>query len=99
MDVRKSDGRLEEYSSDKVKSGIFAAYNKAKQVYDENVGNEICDGLKIYDGITTEEIRGQVEDTLMSINKKAAKAYVKYGDEDEDIISVNDISTLFPDLH
>ena len=22
-----------------------------------------------------------------------------YGDEDEDIISVNDISTLFPDLH
>lgn len=82
MDVRKSDGRLEEYSSDKVKSGIFAAYNKAKQVYDENVGNEICDGLKIYDGITTEEIRGQVEDTLMSINKKAAKAYVKYGDEE-----------------
>ena len=82
MEVRKSDGRLEEYSSDKVKSGIFAAFSKCKQDYDESIGNKICDCLELHDEITTEEIRQQVEYQLMSVNKKVARAYIKYGDDE-----------------
>lgn len=82
MNVRKSDGTIEQYSSDKVKSGIYAAYTKTKQEYTEEVGNEICNGLVLYDGISTEEIRDQVETKLMSYSKKAAKAYIKYGDNE-----------------
>lgn len=82
MNVRKSDGSYEEFSCEKVKSGVFAAYKKTKQEYDEEVGNKICDALVLYEGITTNEIRGQVEDELMSINKKVAKAYIKYGEDE-----------------
>ena len=82
MDVRKSDGSYEEFSCDKVKSGVFAAFNKAKQEYNDSVGDEICDSLVTYNGITTEEIRQQVEEKLMSINKKVARTYIKYGDNE-----------------
>jgi ribonucleoside-triphosphate reductase len=82
MNVRKSDGSYEEFSCDKVKSGIFAAYKKSKQDYYESIGNMICDNLVIYNGISTEEIRLQVEEQLMGINKKVARSYIKYGEDD-----------------
>lgn len=82
MEVRKSTGQFEEYQCNKVKGGVFAAFQKAKQEYNDEIGDSICEKLVLYDGITTGEIRQQVEESLMSINKKAAKAYVKYGDEE-----------------
>ena len=82
MEVRKSNGSYEEFSFDKVKSGVFAAFKKTNQTYDEAIGDNITSTLVTYDGITTDEIRQQVEEKLMSINKKVAKAYIKYGDDE-----------------
>ena len=82
MNVRKSDGSYEEFSCEKVKSGVFAAYKKTKQDYDEEISNQICDSLVLYNGISTDEIRGQVEEELMSFNKKVARAYIKYGEDE-----------------
>ena len=82
MIVRKSDGSYEEFSQEKVKSGIYAAYRKSKQKYDDEIGSKIVDALILYDNMSTEEIRGQVEDELMSINKKVARAYIKHGEDE-----------------
>ena len=81
INVRKSDGSYEPYDSSKVKSGIFAAYKHAKQKFDDNVANEIVEHLDIFDGMSTIDIRDVVEDQLMSINKKVAKAYIKHGED------------------
>ena len=82
MEVRKSNGTIEEFSCEKVKSGIFAAYQKAKQKYDESISEDICNSLNLYGGISTKEIREQVEELLMDHSKKAAKAYIAYGEDD-----------------
>lgn len=82
MEVRKSDGSFEEFSAEKVKSGIYAAYKKTKQEYDEETGNRIVAKLTLCDGISTEEIRSQVEECLMDFNKKVAKAYIRYGENE-----------------
>ena len=82
MKVKKSDGSYEQYSADKVKSGVYAAYNKTKQEYSEETGDTIVSKLNLHDDISTEEIRAQVEEILMDINKKVAKAYIKYGENE-----------------
>lgn len=82
MKVKKSDGSFEEYSADKVKSGVYAAYNKTKQEYNEEIGNTIVSKLNLHEGIGTDEIRAQVEESLMDINKKVAKSYIKYGENE-----------------
>lgn len=82
MEVKKSSGLFEEFSADKVKSGIYAAFKKSKQPYDEEIGNDICNSLSLYGGISTKEIRDQVEELLMDYSKKAAKAYIAYGEDD-----------------
>lgn len=82
MEVRKSDGSYEQYSADKVKSGVYAAYNKTKQEYNEETGDTIVSKLNLHEGIGTDEIRAQVEELLMDINKKVAKSYIKYGENE-----------------
>ena len=79
MEIRKSDKSLEEYSKDKVKNVICEAYTSAGEECDETLIDSIVNNLFIYDGMSTNEIRRQVEFALMSINKKVAKAFlVKY---------------------
>ena len=81
MDVRKSDGTYEEFSREKVKNGICGAFETAKEECDELILETITNNLFLYDGIASSEIRRQVEDALMSFNKKVAKAYSqKYAD-------------------
>lgn len=82
MEVKKSSGLFEEFSADKVKSGIYAAFKKSKQPYNEEIGEDICNSLSLYGGISTKEIRDQVEELLMDYSKKAAKAYIAYGEDD-----------------
>ena len=82
MEVRKSNGTIEEFSYEKVKSGIFAAYQKAKQEYSEKIGEEICKSLNVFDKMTTDDIRSQVEEALMSYSKKVARSYIKYGEDE-----------------
>ena len=81
MNVRKSDGSLEEFSGEKVKNGICGAFETAGEECDELILETIANNLYLYDEISSAEIRRQVEDALMSFNKKVAKAYSqKYED-------------------
>lgn len=81
MQVVKSDGSYEPYDEGKVKSGIFAAFKQIKQKYSEENARGLVSKLDIYEGISTKDIREQVEDLLMSDNKKAARAYIKHGED------------------
>lgn len=85
MEVRKSKGFLEEFSKEKVKVGICEAYIAAGEKCEDVILESIVNGLFIYDGIATSEIRRQVEEALMSINKRVAKAYIEKNDDDKDL--------------
>lgn len=81
MEVRKSDGSLQEFNSDKIKEVIRSAYETCGEECSEVVVDSIVNGLYIYDKILTSEIDRQVSEALMSVNKKAAKAFIdKAGD-------------------
>ena len=85
MEVRKSDGSREEFIRDKVKNGICEAYKTAGEKCDDVILESIVNGLFVYEGISTSEIRRQVEEALMSINKKVAKAYIENNDDRKDL--------------
>ena len=76
MEVRKSDGRIEDYDPNKVKEGICDAYKSANEECNDALISSIVDNLFIYKNIDSSEIRRQVEEALMTINKKVAKAYI-----------------------
>ncbi|MBQ6178434.1 MAG: hypothetical protein IJK32_02810, partial [Bacteroidales bacterium] len=75
--VRKTNGSFEEYDKVKLMSGIREAYKTAGEECPEAVVVSIAENLYIYDKITSREIRRQVEESLMSINKKVAVAYIE----------------------
>lgn len=78
MEVRKSDGSYEEFSRDKVKKGIQEAYSIAGEKKDNPVINETIDAVseRIFEGVTSKEIRRFVEEELSKRNFNAAKAYI-----------------------
>lgn len=76
MDVRKTNGSIEEYDKAKLARGIHQAYKTANEYCDDAIVVSIINNLYIYEGITSAEIRRQVEESLMSINKKVAHAYI-----------------------
>ena len=81
MEVRKSDGSFEEFSPNKVKNGICEAYNSVQEKCPEGLLDSLIKNLLIYDKIDSYEIRRQVEEAMMSINKKVARAYIKKYEE------------------
>ena len=85
MDVRKTNGSLEEYDKAKLARGIHEAYKSAEQYCDDAIVVSIINNLYIYEGITSQEIRRQVEEALMGINKKVAHAYIDKFDADLDL--------------
>jgi len=85
MDVRKTNGSFEEFDNEKLKRGIREAYKTAGEQCHESIVVSITDNLYIYDKITSLEIRRQVEESLMSINKKVALAYIEKFDADIDL--------------
>lgn len=81
MNVRKTNGSVEEFDNQKVKDSICRAYEAAGEPCDELILKSIVGSLFLYDNINSSEIRRQVENALMSINKKVAKAFTeKYAD-------------------
>ena len=76
MDVRKTNGTIEEYDVEKLKRGIRQTYEATGQVCPEEVLVSITDNLYIYDKMSSQEIRRQVVNSLMSVNKKAALEYL-----------------------
>ena len=81
MEVRKSDSSFEEYNSLKVKHGICEAYTAVNEVCPDGLIESLIKNLLIYDRISSSEIRRQVEEALMSVNKKVARAYIKKYEE------------------
>ena len=81
MNIRKTNGSVEEFDNQKVKESICRAYEAAGEPCDELILKSIVGSLFLYDNIHSSEIRRQVENALMSINKKVAKAFTeKYAD-------------------
>ncbi len=83
--VRKTNGSYEEYDKVKLMNGIREAYKSAGEECPEAVVVSIAENLYIYDKITSREIRRQVEESLMSINKKVAIAYIEKFDAGLDL--------------
>jgi len=83
MEVRKSDSSFEEYNPLKVKHGICEAYTAVNEVCPDGLIESLIKNLLIYDRISSSEIRRQVEEALMSVNKKVARAYIKKYEEKE----------------
>ena len=83
MEVRKSEGYFEEYNPSKVKHGICEAYTAVNEVCPDGLIESLIKNLLIYDRISSSEIRRQVEEALMSVNKKVARAYIKKYEEKE----------------
>lgn len=81
MVVTKSDGSQEEYSSVKIRNGILAAYRAASEECPEGIIDTLEPNLIIYDTMKTSEVRRQVEEWLMVVNKKVAKAYIEQFDK------------------
>jgi ribonucleoside-triphosphate reductase len=85
MDVRKTNGTIEEFDLEKLKRGIRQTYESTGQVCPEEVLVSITDNLYIYDKMSSQEIRRQVVESLMSINKTAALEYIQKFDAGKDI--------------
>lgn len=83
--VRKTNGSYEEYDKVKLMNGLREAYKTAGEECPEAVVVSIAENLYIYDKITSREIRRQVEESLMSINKKVAVAYIEKFDAGLDL--------------
>lgn len=83
MEVRKSDNSFEEYIPSKVKHGICEAYAATDEVCPDGLIESLIRNLFIYDKISSKEIRRQVEEALMSVNKKVAREYIKKYEEKE----------------
>ena len=81
MNVRKTNGSIEEFDTQKIKDGICRAYEAAGEPCDELILKSIVSSLFLYKNVNTSEIRRQVENALMSINKKVAKCFTdKFSD-------------------
>jgi anaerobic ribonucleoside-triphosphate reductase len=76
MIVKKTNGEFEDYDILKIKRTIEFAYTSVNEKPELGVINNIISNLFIYENIETKEIRKQIEEMLMSINKKVAKSYI-----------------------
>ena len=84
MEVRKSEGYFEEYDPSKVKHGICEAYTAVNETCPDGLIESLINNLFIYDKISSNEIRRQVEEALMSVNKKVAREFIKKYEEKQD---------------
>lgn len=81
MNVRKTDGSFQEFDSEKIKHCICEAFASVGEVCNNGLIEALIKNLFIYEKISSQEIRRQVEESLMSINKKVAKSYIQKYDE------------------
>lgn len=81
MDVKKSDGSFQEFDAKKIRHGICEAFVSVGETCNDGLINSLIKNLYLYERISSQEIRRQIEEGLMSINKKVARAYIKKYDE------------------
>ena len=65
MNVRKNDGSFQEFDSDKVKRGVCEAFSSVGEVCNDGLIDALVKNLFIYEKISSQEIRRQVEESLM----------------------------------
>lgn len=81
MEVRKSDNSIEEYSVEKIRRGVKSAFETVGKKCDDVIIDFVLHEMRVYDNITTAEIRKQIEHVLMDIDKDAAHAYIETYDK------------------
>lgn len=81
MEVRKSDNSVEEYSVEKIRRGVKSAFETIGKKCDDVIVDFVLNEMRVYDNITTAEIRKQIEHVLMDIDKDAAHAYIETYDK------------------
>ena len=97
MQVRKSNGSVEEFDNQKIKDSICNAYEAVGEECNDVILQGIVNSLYVYDNISTLEIRRQVEDALMSINKKVARAFSEKYSDLKDILKKQDFIKSYID--
>lgn len=75
MNVRKSDGSLEEYSKRKLNAIVKKVFKSAEIECNSDCVKEIVDSLYIYDGILCSSIRKQLEERFSERDEKLLRAY------------------------
>src|SRR5574344_467552 len=89
MKVYKSNKTYEEYDPQKVYEGICEAYTSAGEECQMDLIDATIQNLFIYDNISSKEIRRQVEESLMSLNKKVAKSYMSKYQQNDELVKKN----------
>lgn len=75
MDVRKSDGSVEEFSKRKLANIIKKVYRYANVPYSGDEAKSITESLYVYDGIMCSSIRKQLEERFLERNPLLLEAY------------------------
>ena len=77
--IIKRNGKREPFSVEKIKNAISKAFLSIDSFATQEVLIDVMSRLKIYDGISVEEIQNQVEFSLMAERYyEVAKAYILY---------------------
>ena len=90
MTIKKANGSTEDFDILKVQHGIIEAFKKVNEQYNDYIIGSIVNNLYLYENISSTEIRRQVEEALMTINKKVAKAYIQAYDDNKDLLKKQD---------
>lgn len=84
MNIRKRSGEVELFDSKKIKENIIDLSTETAETLSVDIIDSIISSLYLYENIESKEIRRQIENALMSVNKTIAKAYIKrFGSKDE----------------
>lgn len=95
MDIIKANGNIEEFNQEKLKDSICAAFESVGEKCDEVLLDVVASNFYLYENMSTKEIRRQVEEWLMSVNKKAAKAYIENNDAWKDLKNKQDFISSY----
>lgn len=95
MDIIKANGSIEEFNQEKLKDSICAAFESVGEKCDEVLLDVVASNFYLYENMSTKEIRRQVEEWLMSVNKKAAKAYIENNDAWKDLKNKQDFISSY----
>ena len=81
MEVRKSNGKTENYSTRKLTTIIKKVYKSAGIELEENTADEIINSLNVFDGIPCSNIRKQLEDQFTQRDEKLYYSYKRVKDK------------------
>ena len=95
MDIIKANGNIEEFNQEKLKDSICAAFESVGEKCDEVLLDVVASNFYLYENMSTKEIRRQAEEWLMSVNKKAAKAYIENNDAWKDLKNKQDFISSY----